>query len=165
MQVATTASSVSSPAASRLAQSPQGVLCGLRMCACCCCEYMIKMTCAVNWIIVRERRAESTSLSGPDLAGSRGKTVSRHLELSPDAVDDKVGKKPVNMYWPCRWLEPVFTGHYWSTGGRLGRLNHCCTCLCPVAKLALKAFPQHHVHEIRLYFHQWTRQNSFYQYM
>ena len=59
---------------------------------------MIKMTCAVNWIIVRERRAESTLLSGPDLAGSRGKTVSRHLLLSPDAVDDKVGKKPVNMY-------------------------------------------------------------------
>ena len=46
------------------------------------------MTCAVNWIIVRERHAESTSLSGPDLAGSRGKTVSGHLELSPDAVDD-----------------------------------------------------------------------------
>ena len=49
---------------------------------------MIKMTCAVNWIIVRERRAESTSLSRPDLANSRGKTVSRHLELSLDAVDD-----------------------------------------------------------------------------
>ena len=48
------------------------------------------MTCAVNWIIVRERRAESTSLSHPDLAGSRGKTVSGHLELSPDAVDDQV---------------------------------------------------------------------------
>ena len=43
------------------------------------------MTCAVNWIIVRERRAESTH---PGLAGSRGKTVSGHLELSPDAVDD-----------------------------------------------------------------------------
>ena len=42
---------------------------------------LIKMTCAVNWIIVRERRAESTSLSHPDLAGSRGKTVSGHLEL------------------------------------------------------------------------------------
>ena len=68
--------------------SPQGFLCGLHMCACCCCMHMIKMTCAVNWIIVRERRAESTSLSRPDLAGSRGKTVSRHLELSPDAVDD-----------------------------------------------------------------------------
>ena len=49
---------------------------------------MIKTTCAVNWIIVGERRAESTSLSCPDLAGSSGKTVSRHLELSPDAVDD-----------------------------------------------------------------------------
>ena len=49
---------------------------------------MIKMTCAVKWIIVRERRAESTSLSHPDLAGSRVKTVSRHLELSLDAVDD-----------------------------------------------------------------------------
>ena len=48
---------------------------------------LIKMTC-VNWIIVRERRAESTPLSHPDLAGSRGKTVSGHLELSPDAVDD-----------------------------------------------------------------------------
>ena len=36
---------------------------------------MIKVTCAVNWIIVRERRAESTSLSRPDLAGSIGKTV------------------------------------------------------------------------------------------
>ena len=46
------------------------------------------MTCAVNWIIVRERCALSTSLSRPDLAGSRGKTVSRHLEPSPDAVDD-----------------------------------------------------------------------------
>ena len=49
---------------------------------------LIKITCAVNWIIVRERRAESTSLSHPDLAGSRGKTVSGHLELSPGAVDD-----------------------------------------------------------------------------
>ena len=68
--------------------SPQGFLCGVRMCACCCCVYMIKMTCTVNWIIVRERRAESTSLSCPDLAGSRGKTVSRHLELMLDAVDD-----------------------------------------------------------------------------
>ena len=68
--------------------SPQGILCGVRVCACCCCVYMIKMTCAVNWIIVRERLAESVSLSHPDLAGSRGKTVSRHLELSPDAVDD-----------------------------------------------------------------------------
>ena len=38
-------------------------------------------------IIVRERFAESTSLSRPDLAGSRDKTVSRPLELSPDAVD------------------------------------------------------------------------------
>ena len=37
---------------------------------------------------MRERRAESASLSRPDLAGSRGKTVSGHLELSPDAVDD-----------------------------------------------------------------------------
>ena len=46
------------------------------------------MTCAVNWIIVRERCAESTSLSHTDLAGSRVKTVSGHLELSPDAVDD-----------------------------------------------------------------------------
>ena len=46
------------------------------------------MKCAVNWIIVRERSAESTSLSRSDLAGSRGKTVSGHLELSPDAVDD-----------------------------------------------------------------------------
>ena len=62
------------------------------------------MTGAVNWIIVRERRAELTSLSHPDLAGSRGKTVSGHLELSPDAVDDhdlcyyiKVGFKGVNI--------------------------------------------------------------------
>ena len=36
---------------------------------------LIKITCAVNWIILRERRAESTSLSHPDVAGSRGKTV------------------------------------------------------------------------------------------
>ena len=54
----------------------------------CECVLLNKMTCAVNWIIVRERRAESTSLSHPDIAGSRGKTVSGHLELSPDAVDD-----------------------------------------------------------------------------
>ena len=33
------------------------------------------MTCAVNWIIVRERRTESTSLSHPDLAGSSLFTV------------------------------------------------------------------------------------------
>ena len=65
-----------------------GILYDLHMCACCDCVLLIKMTCAVNWIIVRERRAESTSLSRPDLAGSRGKTVSGHLELSPDAVDD-----------------------------------------------------------------------------
>ena len=58
------------------------------MCACCECVLLIKMTCAVNWIIAKERRAESTSLSRPDLAGSRGKTVSGHLELSLDAVDD-----------------------------------------------------------------------------
>ena len=69
-------------------QSAQGFLCCVRMCACCLSVCMIKRTCAVNWIIVRERRAESISLSRPDLAGSRGKTVSRHLELSPDAVDD-----------------------------------------------------------------------------
>ena len=36
------------------------------MCACCYCVYMIKMTYPVNWIIVRERRAESTSLSPPE---------------------------------------------------------------------------------------------------
>ena len=60
----------------------------LHMCACCECVMLIKMICAVNWIKVRERRAESTSLSRPDLAGSRGRTVSGHLELSPDAVDD-----------------------------------------------------------------------------
>ena len=58
------------------------------MCACCCCVYMIKMTCFVNWIIVRERRAQSQPHSSPDLDGSRGKTVSIHLKLSPDAVDD-----------------------------------------------------------------------------
>ena len=52
------------------------------------------MTCAVNWIIVRERPAESISLSRPDLAGSRGKTVSGHLELSPDAVDDMTSVVP-----------------------------------------------------------------------
>ena len=56
----------------------------LHMSACCECVLLIKMTCAVNWIIVRERRA----LSRPGLAGSRGKTVSGNLELSPDAVDD-----------------------------------------------------------------------------
>ena len=65
-----------------------GLLYDLHICACCECVLLIKMTCAVNWIIVRERRAESTSLSHPDLPGSRGKTVSGHLELSPDAVDD-----------------------------------------------------------------------------
>ena len=37
---------------------------------------------------MKERRAESTSLSRPDLVGSIGKTVSVHLELSPNAVDD-----------------------------------------------------------------------------
>ena len=68
--------------------SPKGFLCRLRMCACYCCVYMIKTTCTVNWIIVREKRRESTSLSRPDLVGSRGKTVSRHLQLSPDEVDD-----------------------------------------------------------------------------
>ena len=49
-----------------------GLLYDLHICACCECVLLIKMTCAVNWIIVRERRAESTSLSHPDLAGSRG---------------------------------------------------------------------------------------------
>ena len=65
-----------------------GLLFDLHMCACCECVLLIKMTCAVKWIIVRERCAESTSISRPDLAGSRGKTVSGYLELSPDAVDD-----------------------------------------------------------------------------
>ena len=84
---ATTASSVTSPL---LRRSPIAarLLYDLHICACCECVLLIKMTCAMNWIIVRERRAESTSLSHPDLAGSRGKTVSGHLELSPDAVDD-----------------------------------------------------------------------------
>ena len=35
-----------------------------------------------------EGEARRTSFSHPDLAGSRGMTVSGHLELSPDAVDD-----------------------------------------------------------------------------
>ena len=64
-----------------------GLLNDLHMCACCECVLLIMMTCAVNWIIVRERRAESTSLSRPHLAGSRDKTVSGHLELSPDVVE------------------------------------------------------------------------------
>ena len=49
---------------------------------------MFKITCAVNWIIVRERRAKSISLFRPDQAGSSGKRVAIDLELSPDAVDD-----------------------------------------------------------------------------
>ena len=57
------------------------------MCAYCDCVLLIRMTCAVKWIIMRERYPESTSLSRPDLARSRGKTVSGHLKLSPDAVD------------------------------------------------------------------------------
>ena len=65
-----------------------GLLYDLHICGCLECVLLIKMTCAVNWIIVRERRADSTSLSHPDLAGSRGKTVSGHLALSPDAEDD-----------------------------------------------------------------------------
>ena len=40
------------------------------MCTCCDCVLLIKMACAVNWIIVRERRTESISISCPDLAGS-----------------------------------------------------------------------------------------------
>ena len=56
------------------------------------------MTCAVNWIIVRERRSESTSLSHSVLAGSRGKTVSGHLELSPDALD------AMTSFVPCHAL-------------------------------------------------------------
>ena len=65
-----------------------GLLYDLHICACYECVLLIKMTCAMYWIIVRERRADSTSLSHPDLAGSNGKTESGHLELSPDAVDD-----------------------------------------------------------------------------
>ena len=42
-------------------------------------------------------------------------------------------------YWPGQWLKPVLISHYWSIGGRLGRLNHWSICLCPVAKLVLKA--------------------------
>ena len=67
--------------------SPQG-FCMTYICVLAVYVILIKMTCAVNWMIMRERRAESTSLSCPDLAQSRGKTVSGHLELSPDAVDD-----------------------------------------------------------------------------
>ena len=83
----TTASSVSSLAASPPAHRHRALY-DLHICACCERVLLIKMTCAVNWIIVRERRAESTSLSHPDLAGFIGKAVSGHLELSPDAVDD-----------------------------------------------------------------------------
>ena len=48
-----------------LCRSPiaTGLLYDLHICACCECLLLIKMTCAVNWIIVRERHAESTSLS------------------------------------------------------------------------------------------------------
>ena len=83
---ATTVYSVCSSAASPLAHRHR-VFClgGLNLYACCDCVLVIKMTCAVNWIIVRERRTESTSLSRPDLAGSRGKTVSRYLEIGSDA--------------------------------------------------------------------------------
>ena len=46
------------------------------------------MTSAVYWIIVRERRAQSQPHSLILTSGSRGKTVSGHLELSPNVVDD-----------------------------------------------------------------------------
>ena len=51
------------------------------MCAFCDYVLLIKIT------IVRERRAVSASLSRLDLAGARGKTVSRRLELNTVAVD------------------------------------------------------------------------------
>ena len=80
----------------RLCAGPQlqlpvfpGFLYDLHMCAFCDYVLLIKMTCALNWIIGRKRHAESTSLSRPDLVESRGKTVSGQLELSPDAVDDQ----------------------------------------------------------------------------
>ena len=72
------------------------------------------MTCAVNWIIVRERHAESTSLSHPDLAGSRGNTVSGHLELSLDAVDDR------DFFVPCHALNAP----QHAAASPFGPLNH-----------------------------------------
>ena len=42
------------------------------------------MRCELNY---SEGEARCQPHFRPDLAGSRGKTVSRHLELSPDAVD------------------------------------------------------------------------------
>ena len=62
----------------------------LHMCVCCDSLLLIKMTCDVNWIIVRERCAESTSFSRPDLGGSRGKSVKAS------------GDKPGCSGWP--WL-------------------------------------------------------------
>ena len=91
-----------------------GLLYDLHICACCECVLLIKMTCAVNWIIVRERRAESTSPSHPDLAGSRGKTVSGHLELSPDAVDD------ITSFVPCHALHAP----QHAAASTFGPLNH-----------------------------------------
>ena len=51
------------------------------MCAYCDCVLLIKMTYSVNWIKVKEKRAKYSSLSCPDLAGSRCKTMLGHLEL------------------------------------------------------------------------------------
>ena len=79
-----TAFSVSSLSASPSPIATGGILCSLQMFACCDYLLMMKMTCAVNWIIVRKGRSESTSLSHFYLAGPRGKTVSGHLELKHD---------------------------------------------------------------------------------
>ena len=84
------------------------------MYAFCDCVLLIKPTCSINWIIVRERRAESTSLSRPGLAGSRGKTVSGHLELSPDAVDDH------DFFVPCHALHAP----QHAAASPVGPLNH-----------------------------------------
>ena len=53
----------------RLSPIATGLLFDLHICACCECVLLIRMTCVVNWIIVRERHTESTSLSHHDLDG------------------------------------------------------------------------------------------------
>lgn len=71
----TTTPSVNSPAALLPAFLFVCDLGGLLMCACCGNVFMIKMTCVVNKIIARDRRAEPTSLSYPELAKSKGQKV------------------------------------------------------------------------------------------
>ena len=99
------------------------LLCVAYICVLAVTVLMIKMACIVNRIILR-RDAQSQLHSRSNLAGSRGKTVSRYLELSPDALDDH------GLWWHCHALDSSQD----AAASPFGPLNQSYGSFAPAAK-------------------------------